>query len=682
MLVRNSFEPDPSTTLAGGAAVSTGSSVDHLEAAMQSGSIVSQIESQIENFRRLCNETTRRAADLEARENEARRLAEEVIKREHELKEKVESFGRQSAEASARVDAESAKLEESRRSYEHDRQRVEQARAELEQRQQELESKRAEADAIRTEVADKEREVREREASISAMQTQAQQAAEDAARQRTDAQAHRDRAEKLASDALSKLNYLETELSNAMMALAQAFADRERLENQRGDLQRQLDTASAHPAGASVAESSEVSELRELLVEAGRIDSQRAVAQSALTAEVEKLKDAQSTAQARALAAEERAQKLAEERDKLAARPSAAETGPGSMHAQLVDVQAELTQREDALRVLSERLLHAEELTLSHQGEVAGLMAELENAKAKLAESARGGHPPAAAMSLSGEEAGWLIRRRTRLERYKSMLTAQSEKIVRAKAALKRRAEECEQVLQQRQKLAEATQVVAKQQVVLAVRAAKKGAAALVAYAVITLAVVGFIGYSVAANIAPATFAATATLSADLKGRTATDDELAAWSESIKALSNDPVTVTSVGENFSRRGMISLASAAAVKQKLDKEMFLSEDKPGSIKVEMRGPGRERAMRELETYVTTLASEAERLRVTRADGAATVISAAAQAGSEPIESERLIYTLAITGGGFIACAITGFGIYRMLLRSRMKFEQEQLALESA
>ena len=90
MLARNSFHPDPSTTLAGGAGVSTGSSVDHLEAAMQSGSIVSQIESQIENFRRLCNETTRRAADLEARENEARRLAEEVIKREQELKDKVE----------------------------------------------------------------------------------------------------------------------------------------------------------------------------------------------------------------------------------------------------------------------------------------------------------------------------------------------------------------------------------------------------------------------------------------------------------------------------------------------------------------------------------------------------------------------------------------------------------------
>ena len=682
MLARNSFHPDPSTTLAGGAGVSTGSSVDHLEAAMQSGSIVSQIESQIENFRRLCNETTRRASDLEARENEARRLAEEVIKREQELKEKVDSFGRQAAEASARVDAESAKLEENRRSYENDRQRVEQARSELEQRQHELESKRAEADAIRAEVADKEREVREREASIAAMQTQAQQAAEDAVRERTDAQAHRERAERLASDALSKLNYLETELSNAMMALAQAFADRERLENQRGDLQRQLDTANAQPDGTAAAESNELGELRELLVEAGRIDSQRAVTQSSLTAEVESLKAGLDAAQARAQAAEDRTVKLAEERDAMGGRAGTAETGPGSAHSQLVNVEAELAQREDALRVLSERLLRAEEQALTHQGEVGRLMAELDNARSQIADAAPSERPSAHAPTLSGEEAGWLIRRRTRLERYKSLLTTQSEKIVRAKAALKRRAEECEQVLQQRQKLAEATQDVARQQVVLAVRTAKRGAAALVAYAAVTLAVVGFIAYSVAANIAPATFAASATLSADLKGREATDGELAAWSEAIKALSADPVTVTAAGENYSRRGMISLSSAAAVKQKLDKEMFLSGDKPGTITIEMRGPGRERAMRELETYVTTLASEAERLRETRADGAATVISGAPQVGSEPIDSERLVYTLAITAGGFVACAIAGFGIYRMLLRSRMKFEQEQLALETA
>ncbi len=352
------------------------------------------------------------------------------------------------------------------------------------------------------------------------------------------------------------------------------------------------------------------------------------------------------------------------------------------LQSQLDGVNAELAQREDALRVLSQRLLSSEERALEHEAKMSEMTIALERATEEAAEAMRQRDESMSLPSrLAGQEAGRLIVRKTRLERYKRLLAVQSDKLYRAKAALKTRTDECEKVLAKRQEIVDAVMELEKQKQIVAKRQAATGALGWVCYAVVTLGLVGVIGWHVAGQVAPATYIASAEITADTRGNTPSADELAAWAESIKALAKDPQTLGAAAENYLRRGTPSLGNLAAVKQKMDRDLYLKAEQPGMIKVEMRSAGRERAMRELETFIASLAGEAERQRTLRADGCGTIVTQQPQAGSEPLESERMLWAASIGGGGFVACLMGAGFIYRMLLRSRYKFEQEQLALEN-
>ncbi|MGQ0627242.1 MAG: hypothetical protein ACT4PL_03975, partial [Phycisphaerales bacterium] len=584
-------------------APSAGSSVDSLAAAMQSGSIVSQIESQIENFRRLCNETTKRTAELESRESEVRRLSDEYARKDAELQARIESFGKEAAEATARE------------------------REELALNQRDLDEKRIQAERLRADVEGKEAELRSREEAIAAAQASANRAAEDASGKLAEAQTQNDKAERLAAEALRRVQNLESELTNAMAALAQAFHDREVMETQRTDLQRAID--------------------------AGARDRERC---AALELQVQGLNTRLDAAG-------------------QPGEPGVDPTGP--LRDQLASTAAELAQREQMLDVLSKRMLNSEETALANQAAITDHKSALADAHAQIAElrSAPGGEIDQGARRRDEL-------RRARLDRYKRLLAGQSDKLVRAKSALRKRMDECEQVLSQRQRLSEAAASIERQQQILSAKLARNSAVSWIAYAAATVVLVGVIAWHVAGQVAPATYAANAAIAPDGRGREVTGDEIAAWSESLQQLTKDPQVLSAAAENYSRRGMTSLSNVAAVKQKLDADLYIKPDPAGALRFELRTQGRERAARELETYLSALLTEADRQKDLRADGLASSLTLAPTATAEPLESQRMLYAAGLTGGGMIACLGLGGIIYRLLLRSRLKFELEQQALEAA
>jgi hypothetical protein len=192
-------------------------------------------------------------------------------------------------------------------------------------------------------------------------------------------------------------------------------------------------------------------------------------------------------------------------------------------------------------------------------------------------------------------------------------------------------------------------------------------------YCMITVALVGALAWGVAQQVAPAVFAARAELVADGKGRDLTEQELAMWTQSHKALAEDPQVMAAAAENFARRGMPSLGMATAVKQRCATDLYVHSDKPGSLSFELRAPGADRAARELETFLSAVIAVANAQRESRGDGAATAVGKQPVSGADPIDSARLMYAAGIALAGLALAGILAAIGYRILSRAKQRFE---------
>ncbi len=263
--------------------------------------------------------------------------------------------------------------------------------------------------------------------------------------------------------------------------------------------------------------------------------------------------------------------------------------------------------------------------------------------------------------------------RRLRLFRYKHLLNQQSRKLMAAKNAIVRRQGECEQVLSQRAKLAELAGALNTRQQEVELRAARGTGAVFAAAACVIVGIVAGLAWTVAGIVAPATYAARATLAAK-DAQAASRDDLAAWTEAHKGLTKDPIAYAEAAENFQRRGIESLASPAGVQERFSTDLYVQSDTPGTITLELRGPGRERTARELETFISAVLARSEAVRRMSAGALAPLVAQQPTAGDEPISTQRLVYAAVLSGGGIVLAGAAGVVAYGLLARSMRRFEQ--------
>ena len=360
----------------------------------------------------------------------------------------------------------------------------------------------------------------------------------------------------------------------------------------------------------------------------------------------------------------------------------------------LADEQAELMattrlldQREEALRVLAERLLNGEERALSTDAELNNARAALAAAQEQLEtlreshqeelSKVRGGPRPIPSL---GDE--FNAQRRERLRNVRAALAVQTRKIVAAKAALERKNQQCEEVLTQRKTVAEGAAAIASERKQIDRLVARNKAGTFVFFAICSLIVIGAIAWQVGGHLVPATYAVRGSLRADIAGRELTREEMVAWTETHEKLVADPEVLSLAASRFAQRSMISLGNVAWLKQRLDKDLTIVPEAPGRLTLELRGEGRERTERELETFILAVAASANGSRDARGDGATTAISEPPRAGAEPIKDPRLATVLGVGGGGALLASLCIFLFYRATLSGKQKFENEMKMAENS
>src|SRR5262249_43190702 len=147
----------------------------------------------------------------------------------------------------------------------------------------------------------------------------------------------------------------------------------------------------------------------------------------------------------------------------------------------------------------------------------------------------------------------WIERRHQRLIRYKGLLQGEARKIMTAKEALAKRQVECDQVMGQRAKLAQAIETVRAQEQKLAAGRERTTALATVFYAVASLLVIGILSWTIVSQTVPATYIARAIVQADTKGQSPGEGDLASWQQYHEELVADPHMTEMAADRFAKR---------------------------------------------------------------------------------------------------------------------------------
>lgn len=337
-------------------------------------------------------------------------------------------------------------------------------------------------------------------------------------------------------------------------------------------------------------------------------------------------------------------------------------------------IQLELARRDEALALIADRLR-------TEQSRVSELESQLLATREDLVRACANG-TTAGAVSIEQPEAEARITlRRRRLDRYKSLLHAQSRKLLAAKTALQKRHQECEAVLQQRGKLAQAAAELASQRKLVASKAARTSAAAMVFFLTATFAIVAAMAWVVGGQLAPATYATHAVIAADARDRNPTEDELNAWTAAHERLFEDPELMQLVADRFAQRDMPSLARPESVLARTKRDLSIMTDKAGQLTIELRGQGAEKTTRELETITLAVVAMANAKRDARGDGLPTTLREPPKAGTESISDSRLSYVVMVGFPSLLVAGALGFGIHRALARGKKSFENHMANVEA-
>lgn len=585
-------------------------------------SLAGQVEELGREAERWKGEAGAAAEEAERLRARASALEEELLSARDASGGQVEALRAEAAGARARVSELEAALDEQRR-------------AAAEKRSEAEESLRN-AEILAAKVGEQEQRIGELGEALDAARrdSAALQEGEDSAAARLaglSAELEQSRGEcaRLRADCDAALEAAAESERRAAAAEAAATADaaqaRERLERELGEARAQVEELRA---GAD-ADGSLKEELQSLRARLGGLEAER----SALVGE----RDAgREELEARRLEIESLHEKL----------ERAAE--------QLVALQGELAERDERMAVGGDE-----------QAEIARLRGELETARAQAAASAQelgGGGDPAR-----------LALRRARLARARRLLRERSGQFNRATAMLSDRVRQCDELIARRRELVQAREIIEKTHRKVVGSRARSSAAAVIFFAVGLLVVLAGASWAVVSQFFPATYAASAVLSADFRGVTPGAGEAEGWQEFHEQLLFDPQLMGRVAERMRQRGFEDLAAPAAVKVKLEQDLTWSGPEPGKLVLELRGPGREATTRMLDTYVTTLEVEANALRQKRTDSAQTIVAERARVGTEPVFDDRPARAAIGLAGAVGVSLLLWVGIWRRMVKSKQAFE---------
>lgn len=634
------------------------------------------LEQQLESTRveqeRLGASLGKKQADVESAAQASSAAADRRAKELQDLRAQIESKREENRSAETELSARQAALEARERSIEKERQLLSELDAKLARQREELEQ-REQALAAR------EGELARQGVDAQALQARIRELEQLAEQRRVQVERAMNRAGELGAD-----------LGKTLIRAAELEGEVEQLRLQLKQPAPQPTTAPGASTSEVAALEAKVRSLNEVVHEYEQLwtisrGDVRSVA-GALQQRAEEIAELESVlAQLRARLKEElassrdaqspepspQAQQIARQIDDASAQHEealrAAQLELATLRSKL---EEEFAEKQQALRTAEIAVQERDELQQKLERVAAKLQATQEELRRALSDRPSFG---------PSETSARLERRAARLKLYKALVKDKSEKMRRGGEVLKKRFEACEQLLQQRVELAAVhTALNQTQRRNQRLRATSRVGGGLLCVAA-SLAIVAALAWVISRETFPGRYAATTELRAEGRGRELNEGELREWQRYHEELVKDPRFADAVSKRMGRKGMAELSTPGAVQQRLAADLSVESAQDGTLRLEYRGVGPERTVRELETIAVTLASEANGARSERVDGGVTTPPSPAKPGDRPIDDTQLMAASAMFGGGALLILIGSIVAWTKLARAKSKFEQDtQLA----
>lgn len=536
----------------------------------------------------------------------------------------------------------------------------------LDAREHELRDRSAILDEREAELAQREAALTEREAALSAR-------SDDVDRRAEESTARLDEARRLGEDLAKRETSLLGELERLDGMQATLESQRAALEARRVELEDQFETsrASIEEREAQARELEAELERRKAEIEAttDQIDRERAAVSEQQRTLIEQ---ARSDDGSSAISAG-RVEMLQIQIGEANARRAAAE----AELIQLRDEIAELRREIEAARQTPDREELDREIAKRDHA-ILKLREKLQELRAALESRCTQEGP--ISPNLSAEPS--LRTRRGRLALYKSLLQQQARKIVAAQSALQKRHAECEQILQQRAKLAQTAQDLARRERRIESSKARSGALIAMLVLCVSTAILAVLSWQITLRVWPGVYVARAMIEADTHGRAVQPDQLAAWQHFHEELVANPQFIDAAAERLNRRGYPSLGRGPELAAKLRADLYVQAADDGQLTLELRESGVGRTEAVLDTIVTTLKAVSEAGRDQRTEDFGVAIVQAAKASERPVNEQTLMgYAGGMLAGGLLAVGLFGAVVWSRLAGSKRRFEQSQ-AVEDA
>lgn len=275
---------------------------------------------------------------------------------------------------------------------------------------------------------------------------------------------------------------------------------------------------------------------------------------------------------------------------------------------------------------------------------------------------------------LSAGAGKLLVSRRARLQRVRKALRDRAVKLQRYEAVLDDRANEADQILSQRREVSRAASAVQARERKLAAMQARNRTMSASFFVVAAIAILGVLSFAVADHVAPATYAATAEIEIDGRGRDLSADEVDEWQRYIAGLLTDPGLLEIASDRMRKRGLLSLARAPELRARLEQDLTTATPDQGRLVLELVGEGSGPTRRALDTYVISLVAQSNATKQQRAGGTGTRVAVDAAIMDEPLSDARITYAAGFGGGGMLVGLTIGSLVYRRLKAQHSRFEQ--------
>ena len=361
------------------------------------------------------------------------------------------------------------------------------------------------------------------------------------------------------------------------------------------------------------------------------------------------------------------------------------ETGIAERDAMLADAQQRLQSApatdDDAVRALQQQVEQSQQQLETGQQQVQQLQKQLEQSQRRLDAArseieqlrAKGGAAP----SLDD---GATSLRRARLSRLRTALRERAAKLQHAGEVLGQRAAEYEQIMETKARVEAGERALARRADALAKASGAKSVGVAMLCFLVVLAAIAGASWLIAGNVAPATYAARASIEVDTRGSTLTPAQVAEWQTYHEALIRDAQLMEVAADRMKRRGLATLATPAQLGQHLEGALTTSSATDGTLSFELRGDGASRTERVLDTFVTAVVSHANAGRERRVDGAATQVASKAKADADAMADQRVMYAGGMFGAGAGVCLLVGGLMWRRLVDAQRQLARAEASSE--